>query len=189
MSEPTDPREIRHDARMKKIHDEQGNVTGMHTFGLNPVTPSENGVHIHHLTTSGNPSLQPSELPQHDYGASRFQEDVEKFPGLTAQQIGSDARLMQSLSIPDDIAQQLFNMDPKTVRENHMRLTMPRTPYDRDQDRQLRAQAALNRCTVSARAKMCVVDRCLSIIKSLEHMEVDKDIALIALEALSEGQE
>ena len=146
MSDPTDPREIRHNA-------------GQHTFDLNPVPPSKDGVHVHHLTQNGD--------------AWRLQENAEKFHGLTPEQIANDLR----------------NMDPKTVRENHLRLTMPRTPYDRDQDRQLRAQAALKRCAVSAHAKESMINRCVSIIRSLEHMEVDKDIALIALETLSEGQE
>lgn len=132
MSEPTDPREIRHNAGM-----------------------------VTHQTGSDarlNTTIDPSQLPQHDYGAHRF---------------GSDLR----------------NLDPQTIRENHMRTMLPRTQYDRDQDRQLRAQAALKRCAASAHAKESMINRCVSIIRSLEHMEVDKDIALIALEALSEGQE
>lgn len=132
MSEPTDPREIRHNA-------------GQHDCGLNPVSPSKDGVHVH--------TIDPSQLPQHDYGANRF---------------GSDLR----------------NMDPQTIRERHLQAVLPRTPYDRDQVRKQRAADACGWHQKCTQEEKRLSDRCLAIINSLEHMEVDKDIALIALEKL-----
>lgn len=157
MSEPTDPREIRHNA-------------GQHDCGLNPVSPSKDGVHVH--------TIDPSQLPQHDYGAHRF-------PGLTAQQVGSDARIMQPSPLTrEDIAQQLRNMNPQTIRERHMRTMLPRTPYDRDIDRKSRADFAVKLQRATSSDQETLRQRCVSIINSLEHMESDKDIALIALEKL-----
>ena len=154
MSEPTDPREIRHNAGI---------------VGLNPVPPSENGKHHHNLTTSSsNPVLKPSDLPQHDYGAYRFHEDAEKFPGLTPEQVKSDLRLM----------------DPQTIRERHMLTMLPRTSFDRDHARQQRAAAACGWHQKCTQEEKRLSDRCLAIINSLEHMEIDKDIALLALEKL-----
>lgn len=148
MSEPTDPREIRHNA-------------GQHTFDLNPVPPSKDGVHVH--------TIDPSQLPQHDYGAHRF---------------GSDKFAQPSPLTREDIQQQLRNMNPQTVREHHMRTMLPRTPYDRDIDRKSRADFAVKLQRATSSDQETLRQRCVSIINSLEHMESDKDIALIALEKL-----
>ena len=122
MSEPTDPREIRHNA-------------GAHTFGLNPVPPSENGQHHHHLT---------------------------------AENVKCDLRLM----------------DPKTIRERHMQTVLGRTRFDRDLDRKVRAEFAVKLQYSTSSEKESMRQRCVAIINSLEHMEIDKDIALLALEKL-----
>lgn len=158
MSEPTDPREIRHNAGIVgadgdiKYDNQRG--PGAHTFGLNPVPPSENGQHHHSLTPNGD--------------AWRLQENAEKFPGL----------------IHEEIANHLRNMDPQTIRERHLRLTMPRTSFDRDQARQQRAEFAVRMQQTTSRDQETLRQRCLAILRSLEHMEVDKDIALLALEKL-----
>lgn len=151
MSEPTDPREIYHAHRMQLNRDEQGNTTGVdgaHTFGLNPVSPSKDGVHVHDLEAR------------------------------------SDLRLMQSPLTREDIAEQLRNMNPQTVRGYHMREMLGRTPFDRDQQRQQRAEFAVHQQRATSSEQENLRQRCVAIIKSLEHMEVDKDIALIALEKL-----
>lgn len=135
MSEPTDPREIRHNA-------------GQHDCGLNPVSPSKNGVHVHDLEAR------------------------------------SDLRLMQSPLTREDIAEQLRNMNPQTIRERHMQTITGRTRFDRDLDRKCRAEFAVKLQYTTSHDKETLRQRCLAIINSLEHMESDKDIALIALEKL-----
>ena len=84
----------------------------------------------------------------------------------------------------NDIAEQLRNMDPKTIRERHLQTVLPRTPYDRDQVRQQRAACAVRMHLTTNAENETLRQRCMAIIRSLEHMEIDKDIALLALEKL-----
>lgn len=110
--------------------------------------------------------------------------EIRHNAGMVTHQIGSDARLMQTPLLPSDISEQLRNMNPQAIRGYHMREMLGRTQFDRDLDRKSRAEFAVKLQYTTSKDKETLRQRCLAIINSLEHMEVDKDIALIALEKL-----